>query len=65
MTKVDCLIEVVKKLREARTLGEACSDRPLLFFIDMAIVHVCDTLGARQQSQEADEGYPSLALAAL
>ena len=40
--KVDCLIEVAKKLKEARTLGEACSDRALLYFIDMTIVHVCD-----------------------
>ena len=42
MTKVDCLIEVAKKLKEARILGEACSDRALLYFIDMTIVHVCE-----------------------
>ena len=42
MTKIDCLIEVAKKLKEARTLGETCSDRALLYFIDMTIVHVCE-----------------------
>ena len=42
MTKIDCLIEVAKKLKEARILGESCSDRALLYFIDMTIVHVCE-----------------------
>jgi hypothetical protein len=51
MTKVDCLIEVAKKLKEARSLGEACSDRALLYFIDMTIVHVCDSLGSRPDSR--------------
>ena len=44
MTQIDCLFEVARKLKEARTLGEACSDRALLYFIDMTIVHVCDSL---------------------
>lgn len=55
MTKIDCLIEVAKKLKEARTLGEACSDRALIYFIDMTIVHVCDSLGDRRQPQEGAE----------
>jgi hypothetical protein len=55
MTKMDCLIEVAKKLKEARALGEACSDPALLYFIDMTIVHVCDTLSSRSQSQDAAE----------
>jgi hypothetical protein len=49
MTKIDCLIEVAKKLREARTLGERSSDRALLYFIDMTIAHVCDSLDARSE----------------
>ena len=49
MTKIDCLVEVAKKLKEARILGESCSDRALLYFIDMTIVHVCDSLGARRR----------------
>ena len=47
MTQFDCLVEVARKLKEARAIGEGCSDRALLYFIDMTIVHVCDALGAR------------------
>lgn len=61
MTKVDCLIEVAKKLKEARTLGEACSDRALLYFIDMTIVHVCNSLGSRSNSRGAAEARLNLA----
>lgn len=65
MTKIDCLIEVAKKLKEARTLGEACSDRALIYFIDMTIVHVCDCLGDPRQSQEAPEARLNLARASF
>jgi hypothetical protein len=65
MTKVDCLIEVAKKLKEARTLGEACADRALLYFIDMTIVHVCDALGARPDSRGATESHLNLTHASL
>ena len=51
MTQIDCLFEVARKLKEARTLGEACSDRALLYFIDMTIVHVCDLLTPRRGAQ--------------
>jgi hypothetical protein len=64
MTKVDCLIEVAKKLKEARTLGEACSDRALLYFIDMTIVHVCDSLDSRPDPQVRAEARLNLAHAA-
>ena len=64
MTKIDCLIEVAKKLKEARILGESCSDRALLYFIDMSIVHVCDSLGAHAETQSAAEGHVSLVHAA-
>ena len=47
MTQFDCLVEVARKLKEARAIGEGCSDRALPYFIDMTIVHVCDALGAR------------------
>jgi hypothetical protein len=56
MTKTDCLIEVAKKLKEARTLAESTSDRVLLYFIDMTIVHVCDSLTSRSESQGPAEG---------
>jgi hypothetical protein len=64
MTKIDCLIEVAKKLKEARILGESCSDRALLYFIDMTMVHVCDSLGAHAEAQGAAEGHVSLVHAA-
>jgi hypothetical protein len=64
MTKIDCLIEVAKKLKEARTLGEACSDRALLYFIDMTIVHVCDSLGAGPETRSVGEARLNLAHAA-
>ncbi len=62
--KVDCLIEVAKKLKEARTLGESCSDRALLYFIDMTIVHVCDSLRSHPETQGAPEAHVSLVHAA-
>ncbi len=65
MTKIDCLIEVAKKLKEARMLGEACSDRALIYFIDMTIVHVCDSLGDRRQSLKAAEARLNLAHASF
>jgi hypothetical protein len=64
MTQIDCLFEVARKLKEARALGEACSDRALLYFIDMTIVHVCDALDAGSEPQDAAESHLSLAHAA-
>jgi hypothetical protein len=61
MTETDCLVEVAKKLREARALGESCSDRALLYFIDMTIVHVCDSLGCRPKPRDTAEARLSLA----
>ena len=59
MTKIDCLIEVARKLREARALGERSSDRALLYFIDMTIAHVCDSLDARSETEGAKDGRAS------
>jgi hypothetical protein len=64
MTQIDCLFEVARKLKEARALGEACSDRALLYFIDMTIVHVCDALDARSEPERAADSHLSLAHAA-
>jgi hypothetical protein len=64
MTKIDCLIEVAKKLREARALGERSSDRALVYFIDMTIAHVCDSLDTRWQTQGAEDKQASLKAAA-
>jgi hypothetical protein len=64
MTKIDCLIEVAKKLREARALGEQSSDRALLYFIDMTLAHVCDSLNARSPTKAAEDEHASLVKAA-
>jgi hypothetical protein len=61
MTQIDRLLEVAKKLKEARILGESCSDRALLYFIDMTIVHVCDSLGSPPDPQGRIEAHPNLA----
>ena len=63
MTKIDCLIEVARKLRAARALGERSSDRALLYFIDMTIAHVCDSLDARSEITDEDKR-PSVKAAA-
>jgi hypothetical protein len=64
MTQIDCLFEVARKLKEARALGEACSDRALLYFIDMTIAHVCDTLDARSETKGAKDNHESAIKAA-
>src|ERR1700753_1694018 len=51
MTKIDCLIQGAKKLREARAVAERTSDRALLYFIDMTLAHVCDSLDARSKTE--------------
>jgi hypothetical protein len=60
MTQIDCLVEVATKLREARALGETCSDRALLYFIDMTIAHVCDSLDSRTQGQRVQDPHVRL-----
>jgi hypothetical protein len=64
MTKIDCLIEVAKTLREARTLGERSSDPALLYFIDMSLAHVCDQLDARSEAKGARDNHASASKAA-
>ncbi len=64
MTQADRLFEVAKKLKEARILGEACSDRALLYFIDMTIVHVGDSLASCSESKGAADARLSLIHAA-
>ena len=54
MTQIDRLFEVARKLKEARTLGEACSDRALLYFIDS------DSLDSQTQTKGAAESHVSL-----
>ena len=60
MTRIDHLIEVAKKLTEARNLAERCSDRALLYFIDMTIAHVCDSLDSRTRDQRVQDPHVRL-----
>jgi hypothetical protein len=62
--KTDCLIEVAKKLREARALGERTSDRALVYFIDMTLAHVCDSLDALSVAKGAEDKRASVKAAA-
>jgi hypothetical protein len=64
MTKIDYLIEVAKRLKEARSLGERCSDRALLYFVDMTLAHVCDSLDSHREAKSAAKDQASLGLAA-
>jgi hypothetical protein len=64
MTKIDSLIEVANKLREARALGERCSDPALLYFIDMTIAHVCASLDARSEIKGPKDNRATLVKAA-
>jgi hypothetical protein len=65
MTRIDYLVEVAKKLKEARAIGEGCSDRALLYFIDMTIVHVCDSLGSHQEPEDGADAHLRLARVSL
>ena len=42
--QADILIEVIDKLQEARSEARGLNDKLLLYFIDMAIFHACETL---------------------
>ena len=44
MSKVDALIEVARMLKDARSIAAGCSDRTLVYFVDMAIFEACETL---------------------
>jgi hypothetical protein len=58
MTKIDSLIHVASKLREARAHGERCADPALLYFIDMTLAHVCASLDARSDIKVAEGRRP-------
>jgi hypothetical protein len=41
MTQFDCLVEVARKLKEARAIGEGCSDRALRYWTALAALGFC------------------------
>jgi hypothetical protein len=46
MSKIDALIEVARTLKDARSVAEGCSNKTLIYFMDMAIFEVCEALAA-------------------
>jgi hypothetical protein len=46
MSKIDALIEVARTLKDARSVADGCSNRTLLYFIDLALSEVCEALAA-------------------
>jgi len=46
MSKIDGLIEVARMLKDARSIANGCSDKALVYFMDMAIFEVCEALAA-------------------
>jgi hypothetical protein len=45
-SKIDALIEVARTLKDARSIAERCSNKTLVYFLDMAIFEVCEALAA-------------------
>jgi hypothetical protein len=45
-SKIDGLIEVARMLKDARSIAEGCSNKALVYFMDMAIFEVCEALAA-------------------
>ncbi len=43
-TQADILADVTIKLQEARSEARGLNDKLLLYFIDMAVFHACETL---------------------
>jgi len=46
MSEIEVLLDVARILRGARSLAETCSERTLLYFIDMAIFEACEALAS-------------------
>jgi hypothetical protein len=49
-SKIDALIEVLRALKDARSIAEGCSNKTLVYFLDMAIFEVCEALAALRSS---------------
>ena len=50
----DTLVAVAEQLRKVRNVAESSGDRMLLYFIDMTILHVCESICAVSGSGIAD-----------
>jgi hypothetical protein len=56
MSKIDALIEVARALKDARSIAEGCSNKRLVYFMDMAISEVCEALAAARSQGSACPG---------
>lgn len=52
-SQMDSLLAVANKLQEARCDAQDLNDRLLLYFVDMALYHVCERL-----TGQSDRGAP-------
>ncbi len=51
MSQINLLLQVTRSLKAALPLAEDCSDRLLLYLIDMAILEACETIAAASASE--------------
>ena len=56
MSEIDVLVEVAKTLKGVRSLAETCSEKTLLYFIDMAIFEACEALASAPNEKRQAEG---------
>jgi hypothetical protein len=64
VSEMDALVEVAMAVKSARCIAEACPDPALLFFLDMAIRHACESLDSIASAEGAEER-PDLDLAGV
>jgi hypothetical protein len=64
VSETDALVEVAMTVKSARCIAEACSDPTLLYLLDMAILHACESLDA-VAGEEGAEGSPGFDLAGV
>jgi hypothetical protein len=46
MSENEVVIDIANTLKIARSLAQTCSERTLLYFIDMAIFEACEVLAS-------------------
>jgi hypothetical protein len=64
VSEKDTLVEVAMTVKSARCIAEACSDPTLLYFLDMAVLHACESLDSVATADRAEES-PGLDLAGV
>jgi hypothetical protein len=64
VSEMDALVEVAMAVKTARCIAEACPDPVLLYFLDMAIFHACESLDSIASAEVAEKS-PDLDLAGV